>query len=185
MQTLCCTMFYFDVPKFWFGVQNFLFTFWTKPLPQNRHLCSLVSVCIFSCLFNDPIVGNSLLQNLHGSPLNSEWVLTCAGKFLLRTFLLHTSHSTSYNIERQNCIVGILGIGISIQKIREMVNSRNYFVFYCTLRIPRPIYIERQNCIVGINSVENIFFVKFLKWWIRETKYFVFYWTLCILRPKK
>ena len=47
-----------------------------------------------------PEVGYSLLQNLQGSPLNSEWVLTWAGKFLFRTFLLHTSHSTSYKKER-------------------------------------------------------------------------------------
>ena len=49
-----------------------------------------------------PEVGYSLLQNLQGSPLNSEWVLTWAGKFLFRTFLLHTSHSTSYKRKNEN-----------------------------------------------------------------------------------
>ena len=109
---------------------TFIHTFWTKPLPQNRHLCSLVSVWIFSCRFNDPIVGNSLLQNLHGSPLNSEWVLTCAGKFLLRTFLLHTSHSTSYNIARQNCIHTQL-LWKSIRRNKFLVLSRFFWIVWC------------------------------------------------------
>ena len=103
-----------------------ILAFCTKPLPQNLHLCSFKSIWIFSCLRREPWkkrkerawglwnwisclskyvlpeVGYSLLQNLQGSPLNSEWVLTWAGKFLFRTFLLHTSHSTSYKRRVEN-----------------------------------------------------------------------------------
>ena len=68
-------------------------TFWTKPLPQKRHLCSLVSVCIFSCLFNEPIVGNSLLQNLQGSPLNKNlWIRGRGGCFRLKFGAIQPQH---------------------------------------------------------------------------------------------
>ena len=104
----------------------------------------------FSC--NSPLINRFL-------PLNSEWVLTCAGKFLLRTFLLHTSHSTSYNIERQNCIVGILGIGIlCIFVYRKLVNwwireTTTYLVFLLFTSHSTSYNIARQNCNVGILEI--------------------------------